>query len=179
MTLPMSFDDVPYSNEFRGDLIIAHGVIYYFAHTSVALERKKRGYGATDHLGLIALPFELLGLLLQELRTTINQPRLRSAGLWKDGDTSKFLQERLDPIVTEKNKETRPMFQFDSSKPDQYSYELPKPMRFPLADIVKISLRRGLIVWTEYDDHRFSIGFHRKKLLREALWEGGFAHLAD
>jgi hypothetical protein len=49
-------------------------------------------------------------------------------------------------------------------------------MRFARADIKNLSMRGGLRFDTEYDNHDFSIGFHRKKLLREALWEGGFSH---
>ena len=169
MSLPMSFDDVPYfGNEYRGDLIITHGVIYYFPHTNVALERKKRGYRATDHLGLIALPFDLLGMLIKELRTTTNNPKLRELGLWKEGESSQSLQARLDSHIAEVKKQPSQLV--------QYEFTLPKPMRFPHSDIKNLSLRGGLRFDTEYDSHDFAIGFHRSKSLREALWEGGFLH---
>ncbi|HVQ37902.1 MAG TPA: hypothetical protein VMS31_10240 [Pyrinomonadaceae bacterium] len=165
----MTFDDVSYfGSEYRGDLVITHGIIYYFPHINVALERKNRGYKATDHLGLIAIPFDLLAALIKELQTTTNKPKLRKAGLWKEGESSQDLQARLDAHIAEVKKQPPQLV--------QYEYQLPKPMRFARADIKNLSMRGGLRFDTEYDNHDFSIGFHRKKLLREALWEGGFSH---
>src|SRR3989442_1530429 len=106
MSLPMTFDDVSYfGNEYRGDLVITHGIIYYFPHTNVALERKNRGYRATDHLGLMATPFDLLAALIRELRTTTNKPKLRKIGLWRDGESSQSLQTRLDAHIAEVKKQ--------------------------------------------------------------------------
>jgi hypothetical protein len=165
----MTFDDVSYfGSEYRGDLVITHGIIYYFPHINVALERKNRGYKATDHLGLIAIPFDLLAALIKELQTTTNKPKLRKIGLWRDGEASQDLQARLDAHIAELKKQPPQLV--------QYEYQLPKPMRFARADIKNLSMRGGLRFDTEYDNHDFSIGFHRKKLLREALWEGGFSH---
>ena len=43
MQLPISFDEVPYfKNQFRGDLIVTAGVIYYFPHTNVAKEKLEK-----------------------------------------------------------------------------------------------------------------------------------------
>ena len=169
MSLPMTFDDVSYfRNEYRGDLVITHGIIYYFPHTNVALESKNRGYRAIDQLGLIAIPFDLFAPLIRELRTTTNNPKLRKIGLWRDGESSQSLQTRLDAHIAELKKQPPQLV--------QYEYKLPRPMRFARADVKNISMRGGLRFDTEYDNHDFSIGFHRKKLLREALWEGGFSH---
>jgi hypothetical protein len=171
MSLPISFDDVPYfGNQYRGDLIITHQVIYYFPQVDVTEERKKRGYRATDHLGLIALPFDFLGMLIKELQTTTNQPKLREIGMWKEGETSQTLQSRLDSHIAELKKQPTNLAQFANT--------LPKPMRFALTDIKNLSLRGGLRFDTEYDSHDFAIGFHRKKLLRDALWEGGLINQA-
>jgi hypothetical protein len=169
MSLPMTFDNVSYfGNEYRGDLIITDGVIYYFPHTNVALEKKKRGNRATSHLGLIGIPFDLLAALTKELRTTTNKPKLREIGLWRDGESSQNLQARLDAYISEIKKQPPQLV--------QYEYKLPKPMRFARADIKNLSMRGGLRFDTEYDNHDFSIGFHRRKLLREVLREGGFSH---
>ena len=169
MSLPMTFDDVSYfGNEYRGDLVITHGIIYYFPHTNVALERKNRGYRATEHLGLMAIPFDLLAALIRELQTTTNKPKLRKIGLWRDGEPSQSLQTRLDAHIAEVKKQPPELV--------QYEYKLPRPMRFARADVKNLSMRGGLRFDTEYDNHDFSIGFHRKKLLREALWESGFGH---
>jgi hypothetical protein len=167
MSLPMTFDDVSYfGNEYRGDLVITHGTIYYFPHTNVAFEKKNSRYGTTDHLGLIAIPFDLLANLIKEFGTTTNKPRLRKMGLWRDGESSQNLQARLDAHIADVKKQPPQLV--------QYEHKLPKPMRFARADIKNLSMRGGLRFDTEYDNHDFSIGFHRKKLLREALWEGGF-----
>ena len=167
MSLPVTFDDVTYfKNEYRGDLVITRGVIYYFPHTNVALERKQKGYGASHYHGLVAIPFELLIALIKELRTTTNKPRLRKLGLWIDGESSQALQTRLDAHIAELKKQPPQLV--------RYEYSLPRPMRFTLTDIRNLSMRGGLRFDTEYDNHDFFIGFHRKKLLREALWEGGF-----
>ncbi len=169
MRLPMSFDDVPYfRHEFRGDLIITHGVIYYFPQVNVALEEKNKRNRSSVDFGLIALPFVLLGALIKELRTTTNQPKLSEAGLWKEGEASQSLQARFDAHIAEVKKQPSLLV--------QYEFTLPKPMRFARADIKKLSLRGGLKFDTEYDSHDFTVGFHRKKLLREALWEGGFTN---
>ena len=165
MSLPIAFGDVPYfRNEYRGDLIITHEVIYYFPQVNVALEQKKRGPRATDHLGLIGLAFDLLVMLIKHLQT--NQPKLRAMGLWKDGESSASLQARLDAHIAEVRKQPPQLL--------DYEYKLPKPMRFARADIKNLSLRGGLSFDTEYDHHDFAVGFHRKKLLRETLWEAGF-----
>lgn len=171
MGLPVTFDNVPYfGNEYRGDLVVTHGIVYYFPHTNVALELKKRGYKATDQMGLIAIPFDLLAALLKELRTTTNKPRypkLKEIDLWRVGESNQDLQARLDAYIAELKKQPSQLV--------KYEYTLPKPMRFARADIKNLSMRGGLKFDTEYDSHDFAIGFHRKKLLREALLEGGFS----
>jgi hypothetical protein len=172
MSLPVTFDNVPYfGNEYRGDLVITHGVIYYFPHTNVSLEKKKNaGYdaipGFASHFGLLSLPFLLLGALIKELRSTINEPKLRKLGLWKDGESSQALQSRLDAHIAQVKQQPPQLTQFE--------YSLPKPMRFAHAEIKNLSTRGGLRFDTEYDSHDFSIGFSRKKLLRESISEAGF-----
>ena len=41
MNLPISFEEVSYfNNEYRGDLIVTKGVLYYFPHTRVNYARR-------------------------------------------------------------------------------------------------------------------------------------------
>jgi hypothetical protein len=55
MRLPVSFDDVPYfRNQFRGDLIVTDGVIYYFPHTNVAEEKNRKKFGPADGIDMAA-----------------------------------------------------------------------------------------------------------------------------
>ena len=169
MTLPMSFDSVSYfGDEYRGDLIITHGVIYYFPHTNMALQKREAGYGHPTALGLIGVLLDLISPFLRELVATTNEPDLRDVGLWRDGESSQSLQARLDAHLAEVKKQQPQVL--------QYEYRVPKPMRFALAEIKNLSMRGGLTFDAAYDTHDFSIGFRRKRLLRDALWEGGFSH---
>ena len=169
MTLPMSFDNVSYfGDEYRGDLIITHGVIYYFPHTNMALQKKETGYWRPSALGLIGVLLDLISPFLRELVATTNEPDLRDVGLWRDGESSQSLQARLDAHLAEMKKQPPEVL--------QYEYRMPKPMRFALAEIKNLSMVGGLRFEAAYDTHDFSIGFRRKRLLRDALWEGGFSH---
>ncbi|HBB94150.1 MAG TPA: hypothetical protein DC054_02055 [Blastocatellia bacterium] len=165
----MSFDNVSYfGDQYRGDLIITHGVIYYFPHTNMALQKKETGYGRPTGLGLIGVLLDLISPFLRELVATTNQPDLRDVGLWRNGDSSQSLQARLDVHIAEVKKQPTDVL--------QYEYRVPKPMRFALAEIKNLSTRGGLRFDAAYDTHDFSIGFRRKRLLRDALSEGGFRH---
>ena len=60
MKLPISFEEVAYyKNEFRGDLIVTKGVLYYFPHTRVKYQRYADELGGKD--GMVI--FEVLGNL--------------------------------------------------------------------------------------------------------------------
>lgn len=181
MRLPVSFDEVAYfRKEYRGDLIITHGVIYYFPHTNVALEKARRNApnpadgvasllgsaGEAVSLGL-ALYRGAAGLWRKLRRPTINQPRLKSGGLWAVGASSQEIQSLLDPYVASKRREPPRLV--------AYEYTLPKPMRFPGQEIRNLRVRfGGLKFETEFDSHDFTVGLRRGGLLREALREGAF-----
>lgn len=168
MRLPISFDDTPYfKNEYRGDLVITRGVIYYFPHTNVSREKNERRK-TTRQFSLGSLLLDKLVVLIKQWAATMNNPKLRESGLWKEGETSESLQARLDAYIAEVKKQP--------IQHTQYEYSLPKPMRFARADVKNLSVRGSLKFDTEYDNHDFSIGFRRSKALREALWEAGFLH---
>jgi hypothetical protein len=164
----MTFDDVSYfGDEYRGDLVITHGVIYYFPHTNVALQKEETGYGAPVAFRLLIALIYLVSPVTRDLVSTTNQPELREMGLWRDGESSQSLQARLDAYIAGA---------VQAPQHSQFEYGLPRPMRFARADIKNISMRGGLRFDTECDNHAFSIGLRRKRRLREALWEGGFTH---
>ncbi|HYH86498.1 MAG TPA: hypothetical protein VEX60_13685 [Pyrinomonadaceae bacterium] len=169
MSLPISFDDVQ-SYYCVGDLIITHRVIYFFPHTDSFEENKNRGVRPTDHLGFIGLFFDLLGAGSKELHTTTNHSRLLKSGLWKEGESSQMLQSRLDAHIAEQKKEKQ--------RPEDFTLSLPKSMRFAVEDIQNLSVDySGTLAFdAHYDNHFFGVGLKRKKLLREALREGGFLH---
>ena len=99
MRLPVSFDDVWYfRREYRGDLVVTDGVLYYFPHTNAALEKARRHKpDAADAVTAVLGPAgEVLdaGLgvyragawLWRRLRgPTVNRPRLLKEGLWAVG----------------------------------------------------------------------------------------------
>ena len=176
MTLPMSFDDVAYyKRSFNGDIIITHGVMYYFPNTKLIEQKEKNLQGwnrATRYGGLLFLIGDLvvyLGTLVgAEVKATVNQSLLRNEGLWLDKDTSQSLQARLDPHISELKREKK--------RAEEFSSSLPLPMRFTREDIEGLSLNfMGKLVFeAHYDRHDFFVNPKRKKLLREALSEGGF-----
>lgn len=178
----ISFDDIPYfRNQFRGDLIVATGVLYYFPHTNVSAAKVETRDMPADLVGSVAHLFGSAGLLVglviavsdsrstlrRALRASTNQPELRKSGLWREGEASQVLQQRLDAHISEVRQEIQPLV--------RYEYSLPKPMRFTSGEIRKLSVRLGSLRFeTEYDTHEFRIGFRRQRSLRDALWESGF-----
>lgn len=63
MKLPISFDDIPYfNNEYRGDLIVTKGVLYYFPHTRVAASRHAPEIGGKETADLIGVAGSLMPL---------------------------------------------------------------------------------------------------------------------
>lgn len=181
MRLPVSFDDAAYfRKEYRGDLIITDGVIYYFPHTNVALKKTKGSprdpidvltafMGPTGEA--IALGRALYGGipgLWRKLRgSTINQPHLRRSGLWVVGASSRELQSLLDAHIASVKREP--------SRLVGYEYTLPKPLRFTGQEISDVCLRLGVLRFsTEFDSHDFTVGVRRARRLREALREGAF-----
>jgi hypothetical protein len=182
MPLPVSFDDTAYfRKEYRGDLIITHGVIYYFPHTNMALEKTKRHAppDAVDVLTAfmgaagesIALGRTLhggIGGLWRTLRgPTINRPHLKRSGLWVVGASSDEMQSLLDKYIASTKREP--------SRLVGYEYTLPKPLRFTTQEVSNMSLRLGVLRFkTEFDDHDFTVGVRRARRLRETLREGAF-----
>ena len=186
MSLPVSFDDVPYfRNQFRGDLIVTGGVIYYFPHTNVAEEKNRKKFTPADGLDMAApvlgVVGEVVGLfgigrfvfdrtagLRRRLRRpSINRPRLSEKGLWVAGDTCQGARERLDAYVAAEKKRPPQL--------TEYEYSLPKPMRFAAGDVAGVRVRLGGLRFdTEFDTHDFIVGLRRQAMLLEALREGGF-----
>ena len=186
MSLPVSFDDVPYfRNQFRGDLIVTGGVIYYFPHTNVQAEKARKKFGPADGIDmaapLLGAAGEVVGLfglgkfvfdktagLRRRLRrSSINRPRLREQGLWVAGAPCAELRERLDAYVAAEKKRPPVL--------TEYEYSLPKPMRFAAADVAGVRVRLGGLRFdTEFDTHDFIVGLRRQAMLLEALREGGF-----
>jgi len=185
MKLPISFEEVSYfNNEYRGDLIITKGVLYYFPHTRVIHSRYADELGGKDAMPL----FELLGnlapifetvpwiragadksvklgrFLKRTFRPTTNSPRIRKIHLWRGNDTNENLQKILDEYI-EKVKKERLEFDDDS---------VPKPMRFSAEEIENPRLGLKFKFDARYDNHDFRVNLIQRSLFNKALKESGF-----
>ncbi len=185
MKLPVYFDEVSYfGNEYRGDLIVTKGVLYYFPHTRVAASRHASEIGdkeTADLIGVVGNLVPFLGafpwihaaadkavkigkLVRRTIRPTVNSPRIRQRKLWSSRETSESLQEALDTYI-EKVKLDPLTFEEDS---------VPKPIRFAAEDMQNVRLNLKLRFDAKFDNHDFRINPLRRSLLRNALKEGGF-----
>jgi len=185
MKLPISFEEVSYfKNEYRGDLIVTKGVLYYFPHTRVKYARYAEELGGKDAMPL----FDLLGnlapifgavawirvaadksvkagkFLKRTFRPTTNSPQIRKNQLWRDNDTDEKLQALLDEYI-EKLKKERLAFEEDS---------VPKPMRFAIDEIENARFGLKFKFDAKFDNHDFRVNLIHKSLLKKALTEAGF-----
>lgn len=185
MKLPISFEDVSYfSNEYRGDLIVKKGVLYYFPHTRVAASRHAQEIGGKETADLIGvvgslIPFfgavpwlhtaadksvKIGKLVRRILRPSVNSPRIKKQHLWSGRETNEALQQRLDAHI-ERVKQEPLGFEDDS---------VPKPVRFAVNEIENLRLKLKLRFDAKFDNHDFRVNPLRRSLLRKALQEGGF-----
>ena len=185
MALPISFDEVSYfNNEYRGDLIVTSGVLYFVPHTRVKAARFSDELGhkeTADTIGLIGnlvpgvsvIPwvYQLVDksvkfgkFVKRNVTPSINKPSIKGTAVWENYGSEKMLQRRLDLFVKARRAE---MLDFDDDS-------VPKPMRFALEDIKNLKLGFKLRFDTEYDNHDFRINPLRLRLLRSALKESKF-----
>lgn len=185
MTLPISFDEVSYfNNEYRGDLIVTSGVLYFIPHTRVKADRFSDELGhkeMADSIGMIGNLVPVAGVIpwayqvvdksvkfgkfvKRTVAPTINNPRIKTAIGWNNIDPDQVLQRRLDDFVKARRAE---LLDFEKDS-------VPKPMRFVLEDVKNLKLGFKLRFDTEYDDHDFRISPLRLSLLRSALKESRF-----
>lgn len=185
MNLPISFEEVSYfNNEYRGDLIVTKGVLYYFPHTRVKYQRFAEELGGKDKMVI----FDLLGnfapilgtvpllraaadksvkagkFLKRAIRPTTNSPRIRKIQLWRENEADEKLQAILDEYI-EKVK-------MESLKFDEDS--VPKPMRFSVDEIKQVRFNFKFKFYAKYDNHDFRVNLIHRSLFKKALLEGGF-----
>ena len=185
MALPISFEEVSYfNNEYRGDLIVTSGVLYFVPHTRVKAARFSDELGhkeTADTIGLIgnlvpgvsvipwAYQFVDKGVkfgkyIKRTVAPTINNPNIKGTIGWNNIDSEQMLQRRLDNFVIVRRAE---MLDFEEDS-------VPKPMRFALEEVKNLRLGFKLRFDTEYDNHDFRVSPLRRNLLRSALKESGF-----
>lgn len=185
MKLPVSFEEVAYfNNEYRGDLIVTKGVLYYFPHTRVKYQRFAEEIGGKDKMVI----FELLGnfapifgavpwirgaadksvkagkFLKRTFRPTTDSPRIRKLHLWRKNDDNENLQVILDDYIAALKQE-RLKFDEDS---------VPKPMRFSADEIKQVRFGFKFKFYAHYDNHDFRVNLIHRSLFKKALLEGGF-----
>jgi len=183
--LPVSFDEVSYfNNEYRGDLLVTEGVLYYFPHTRVAYSRYANELGGKEGaelLGLLGQAIPVLGtvpwihtaadkgvkvwkLFRRVVRPSINRPRIRDHGLWSGSESSVVLQDRLDAYI---NKLKAERLKFDEDA-------VPKPLRFAVDEVENARLGIKFRFDAKYDSHDFRVNPIHRNLLRKALRASGF-----
>ena len=185
MKLPISFEEVSYfKNEYRGDLIVTKGVLYYFPHTRVKYARYADELGGKD--GMVI--FDLLGnlapifatvpwirvaadksvkvgkFLKRTFRPTTNSPQIRKIHLWRGDNSNEILQKILEEYI-EKVKKDSLNFEEDS---------VPKPMRFAIDEIENVKFGLKFKFDAKFDNHDFRVNLIHKGLFKKALIEAGF-----
>jgi len=186
MRLPVSFDEAAYHNgEYRGDLIITRGIMYYFPHTRVSASHFSTeidGADTAEAIGFIGSFFVPIIAIAPHLHTaadksvklgklvrrvflpTINSPRIRKANLWSGLELNEALQSKLDGYIEEVRK-TKLEFAADS---------VPKPMRFLASEMANVRVKFKLKFDAGYDNHDFRVSPFRLGKFKLALREGGF-----
>lgn len=185
MKLPISFEEVSYfKNEYRGNLIVTKGVLYYFPHTRVKYARYADELGGKDAMPI----FDLLGnltplfatvpwirvvadksvkagkTLKRTFRPTTNSPQIRKIHLWRGNETNEKLQAVLDEYIESLKKDTL-KFEEDS---------VPKPTRFSVDEIENVRFGLKFKFDAKFDNHDFRVNLIQRSLLKRALQEGGF-----
>ncbi len=185
MKLPISFEEAAYfNNEYRGDLIVTKGVLYYFPHTRVKYARHAEELGGKEAMPI----FDLLGnlapifaavpwirvaadksiktgkFLKRTFRPTINSPQIRKIQLWRGSETNESLQSVLDEFITQ-TKKNELKFEEDS---------VPQPMRFAVGEVENAKLGLKFTFDAKFDNHDFKVNLIHRSLFKKALQDGGF-----
>ena len=185
MKLPISFEEVSYfNNEYRGDLIVTKGVLYFFPHTRVKYARHADELGGQDAMVI----FDLLGnvapifaavpwlrvaadksiktgkFLKRKLRPTTNAPQISRQNLWRVGETNENLQKVLDEFILQTKK--------DSLKFEEDS--VPKPMRLASDEIENARFGLKFKFDAKFDNHDFKVNLIHRSLFKKALIEADF-----
>ena len=185
MKLPISFEEVSYfRNEYRGDLIVTKGVLYYFPHTRVKYARYADEIGGKDAMVI----FDILGnlaplfatipwlrtaadksvktgkFLKRTFRPTTNLPQIRKNRLWRGNETSENLQNVLDEFILQTKKDN---LQFEEDS-------VPKPMRFAVDEVENPRFGLKFKFDAKFDNHDFKVNLIHRSLLKKALREAGF-----
>jgi len=186
MTLPISFEEASYfKSEYRGDLIVTKGVLYYFPHTRTSYARYDNDtLGGRDKAEMVGAAGALVPLagaaptlyaiannsvkfarfLKRAFAPSMNSPRIRKLNLWRRDLSQENFQQILDAYIVE-TKGHKLEFEEDS---------VPKPMRFADEEMENIHVGMKLTFDAKFDNHDFRVNIMHRGKLKNALKEGGF-----
>jgi len=187
MKLPVSFEETAYfKNEYRGDLIITRGVLYYFPHTRVSAARFDNDVmGGREKAEMVGLAGALLPLagaaptlyalannsvkfarfLKRVFRPGMNSPLIDNLRIQLSAQSvNHSIQQFLDRNIV--------LMKMNDLEFDEDS--VPKPMRFTAEEMKNARLGLKFTFETEYDDHDFRVNLLHLRKLKDALVKGGF-----
>lgn len=186
MKLPVSFEETSYfKSEYRGDLIVTTGVLYYFPHTRVSHARYDNdALGGREKAEMIGLAGALLPLagaaptlyalannsvkfarfLKRVFRPSMNSPRPVHLKVALKSGSQKILQQILDAYIVDSRRQELE-FEEDS---------VPKPMRFAAEEVENARFGLKFTFDAKYDNHDFRVNLMHRGKLKAALIEGGF-----
>src|ERR1041385_8087872 len=96
MTLPRLITQVSYfDNAYRGDLVISHGVLYYFPWVNVALEQKQTRSDQLVRLFPLDLAIDLAGIAIKAISHADEKSNLEDLRLWRSDQPDEALKARL------------------------------------------------------------------------------------
>jgi len=162
MSIPILFKSVSYKvageYAYKGDLVVTHGVLYYFPHTDLIQKRTNTAVGFVA--GGVAGRLARRNIMRQESYDR-DEKRMELYA------SSQTLQQKLDAEIADL-KEKRSSVSANS---------LPLPIRYDKNNIknIQFGFFGPLTLEDHYDTHAFKIGVFKKRRLREALTEAGFA----
>jgi hypothetical protein len=181
MLLPAAFSAVSYyDDEYRGDLIVTDGVLYFFPQQRTGYDKIYLFGGIIDRIinWIYRMIFLFLGAGLQDIieifailgrfvfrnAKRVNRPKIAKIGLWQDDHTSQQLRTRLDVYI-------------DDMKKDELDFtedSLPVPIRFEISDIENVKFKWRFRFDAKFDSHDFGISPLKRNKLKTALFRGGF-----
>jgi hypothetical protein len=171
-----------FNNEYRGDLIVTDGVLYYFAHTNVSDARHRQEIGRDEKAeiavdttaallpggdGLVlAINYgtKIVKFIRRACFPTTNSPQIRKLKLWSGRADNVALQAHLDNYI-DKLKNQKVNFAEDA---------VPKPLRFEAGEVINLSLGLKLKFDAKSDTHDFRVHLFHRNRLKTALNAAGF-----
>jgi len=179
--IPVSFGDASYFNdEFRGNLIILDGAIYFFPTKRSGSNKLYLFDGPLDRVASFAVKGSAMlvpGVGLMDAVDAVGsvfifgkrsirdnrQPSGLPPGSWVSGQTNEELAKRLDRYILRVAK-----------RPSDFSRNsLPKPFGLKRSQMKNPQFNWRFACETEYEKHDFGVSLKARKRLEKALISAG------